>query len=70
MTPQPPSPNPCRKCKGEADVRSAGTPFTAPDRAFRYICTNCQCDNEGPIKTTERKALLAWNEENPLPNET
>lgn len=57
MTPQPPSPNPCRKCKCPPHRR--GT--IKPSVTHWFVC---RCGQSTKPTRYLPDALLAWNEEN------
>lgn len=60
MSDQPPSLNPCRKCGGEAHIT-----FAIVSKKWVVFCWKV-CGQESIWNKDELKALLAWNEENPV----
>lgn len=56
------TPNQCRRCGGEAQIGA----IKVWKNLFYHRGSCSKCHEKGPVKGAQIKALLAWNEANPL----
>lgn len=53
--------NPCGDCPEECaiDVVKIKDPWTLARKGYRAVCY--ECGDKGPLRSTEDKAIAAWN---------